>query len=110
MKYKTKIVPQDGGYIGYALQNDEVVLTSNVHKDAIMAARELSTLINNAQESPASVPSSKSTPVVKSPLPKVTHSVSNHFVPLRRPTPAAPQGIAQPSAPSAPTRRCCGRG
>ena len=109
MKYKTKIVPQDGGYIGYALQNDEVVLTSNVHKDAIMAARELSTLINGAQQSSSSTPTNKPAPVVSSSAPRISHSVSNNFVPLRRSTPAAPQGIAQPSAPVSP-RRCCGRG
>lgn len=89
MKYKLKIIPQDGGYVGYALQNDEVVLTTNVHKDSVMASRELSKLIMD-KEQITFVPSTK------------VFSSSQ--------IPAAPQGIAQPSAPSAPTRRCCGRG
>jgi len=89
MKYKLKIVPQDGGYVGYASQNNEVVLSTNVHKDSVMASRELSRLIMDKEQ------------ITFAPVKKVFSSSQ---------IPAAPQGIAQPAAPSAPTRRCCGRG
>ena len=54
MKYKLKIVPQDGGYVGYALQNDEVIYTTSVHKDTIMASRELSKFVSN-QDKPQTI-------------------------------------------------------
>jgi hypothetical protein len=102
VKYKTKIIPENGGYVGYALLNDEVVFTTNNHKDPVMASREISNYI-------------ASTPPIIVQKPTLRSASSNHLVPVRRspvqqgPAPAQPvQGFAQPS-PSAP-RRCCGRG
>ena len=88
MKYKLKIVPQDGGYVGYALLNDEVVFTTNKHKDTVMASRELSSYVASVtQVNP--VPVRRANSALKTP-------------------PAPIQGTAQPTA--APARRCCGGG
>lgn len=88
MKYKLKIVPQDGGYVGYALLNDEVVYTSNIHKDTVMASRELSNYIAQNQTA--------------TPKP----------VPVRRTNSAlvTPSATVQQSAPVASMKKCCGRG
>ena len=90
MKYKLKIVPQDGGYVGYALLNDEVVFTTNKHKDSATASRELSSYVaSNTQVKP--VPMKRAQSVLQ--------------------TPSAPiQGTAQPPPPAASARKCCGRG
>jgi hypothetical protein len=87
MKYKLKIVPQDGGYVGYALLNDEVVYTSNVHKDTVMASRELSNYVASVTEVNP-VPVRRANSALKTP-------------------PAPIQGVS--SAQTAPVRRCCGR-
>ena len=87
MKYKLKIVPQDGGYVGYALLNDEVVYTSNVHKDAVMASRELSNYVASVTEVNP-VPVRRANSALKTP-------------------PAPIQGVS--SAQAAPARKCCGR-
>ena len=88
MKYKLKIVPQDGGYVGYALLNDEVVFTTNKHKDTVMASRELSNYVAQNQTA--------------APKP----------VPVRRTNSAlvTPSATVQQSAPVAPVKKCCGRG
>ena len=111
MKYKLKIVPQDGGYVGYALLNDEVVYTTNNHKDTVMASRELSSYVASASQEPA-IPTQKSASVRSS---AVQAPSVNNLVPARRsstpapvPSPTPIQGVARPSA--APVRRCCGRG
>lgn len=91
MKYKLKIVPENGGYVGYALLNDEVALTTNIHKDAIMASRELSKLVANEK------PVTLATPV-PSQQPNMVHSA---LPPAQFRTTAKSSNV---------TSRCCGRG
>lgn len=100
MKYKTKISPENGGYIGRAFLNDELAFTTNIHKDAVMAARELSSYIATA------VPQ---TPVVQKPV-NVVQSSPNNLVPVSRngTNPAPTQASSSPFNP--PPRKCCGRG
>ena len=52
MKYKFRIVPESGGYVGYALLNDEVVHTTSVCKDTIVASRSLTTFAASQGNSP----------------------------------------------------------
>lgn len=103
MKYKTKISPENGGYIGRAFLNDELAFTTNVHKDAVMAARELSSYIATAVPQP---------PAAQKPV-NVVQASPNNLVPVSRngtnPVQAAPtQSFSGPFNP--PPRRCCGRG
>lgn len=49
MKYKTKIIPKDNGYIGCVLQNDELIFSSDFCKDEILATRAISNFIRNSQ-------------------------------------------------------------
>lgn len=91
MKYKLKIVPENGGYVGYALLNDEVALTTNVHKDAIMASRELSKLVANEKPVTFVTPAPNQQPnMVRSALP--------------------PAQFRTTAKSSNSTSRCCGRG
>ena len=86
-KYKLKIVQENGGYVGRAILNDEVEFTTNVHKDPIMASRELSNYVASKQE----------------------ESSRN----IRRTSSATSPSLVAPDMPSmtsAPARRCCGRG
>ena len=111
MKYKLKIVPQDGGYVGYALLNDEVVYTTNNHKDTVMASRELSSYVASASQEPA-IPTQRPASIRPSAVqaPSVNNLVPVRRSPITNPaaSPAPIQGVAKPSA--APVRRCCGRG
>ena len=91
MKYKLKIVPENGGYVGYALLNDEVALTTNIHKDAIMASRELSKLVANEK------PVTLATPVPNQ-QPNMVHSA------------LPPVQFRTTARSSNSTSRCCGRG
>jgi len=108
MKYKTKIIPEGNGYVGYALLNDEVVFTTNVHVDTVMPIRELSAYIARQQISPVSKTSNQATP--HTPI----QSIPNNSVPPPIPGVAArpiPVQVTQPEVqPTAPTRKCCGRG
>ena len=92
-KYQFKIIPQDGGYVGYAMLNDEVVFTTPVCKDSIVASRSLTNFISQ--------------------------KTNNNAIPVRQmkpgfaPVPAMQAGpISNPSPASntAAPRRCCGRG
>ena len=113
MKYKTKIIPENGGYVGYAILNEEVVFTTNTHKDTIMAARELSSKISAAIQGASPVP------VQRFANSSVQSSSTNNLVPSTRSTnPPLPSQneIARAPAPSNPSssnapapRRCCGR-
>jgi len=49
MKYKTKIIPKDNGYIGCVIQNDELIFSSDFCKDEILATRAISNFIRNNQ-------------------------------------------------------------
>ena len=89
MKYKLKIVPQDGGYVGYALQNDEVIYTTSVHKDTIMASRELSKFVSN-QDKPQTI----------SPVP---FQRANSALPI-------PSSTVRSNSRPVTNTKCCGRG
>lgn len=95
MKYKLKIVQEDGMYVGYALENDEVKAKTAPCKDSITASRNLTTLINSGNLTP-------SKPVIRT---LRAAGVNNPVLAL---TPQ-PQPQPQPSPSSAP-RKCCGRG
>lgn len=93
MKYKLKIVQEDGMYVGYALENDEVKAKTAPCKDSITASRNLTTLINSGNLTPSK------------PVTRTLRATT-----MNNPTPApAPQPQPQPSPSSAP-RKCCGRG
>ena len=94
-KYKLKIVQEDGMYVGYALQNDEIAFKTNPCKDSITASRSLSILIGKAHapsvpQIPAQRPAG-ATSVFKAPSTPVSYTAAS---------------VPQPVAP----RRCCGRG
>jgi hypothetical protein len=113
MKYKTSIRQEGGKFVGYAIKNEEVVYTTNLHQDPIMVTRELSRYI--AQTTQSSVPPitapKTSSGAVKQPF------LPNNAVPVKNRMLESP--IAQTEAPEAPNhtvvttpapRRCCGRG
>ena len=89
MKYKLKIVPENGGYVGYALINNEVVFNTNTHKDTIMASRELSKFIGNQNNSQTIVP--------------VPQQRANSAINI-------PQTTVRSNAKTASSTKCCGRG
>lgn len=90
MSYTIKILPEGGSYIGYALQNNEVVLATNPCKDAISASREITRLIGQGAKHP--------------PIKRV-----NNTTPLPMNV-VVTRGASTPAAPSTAPRRCCGRG
>jgi hypothetical protein len=93
MKYKLKIVQEDGMYVGYALENDEVKAKTAPCKDSITASRNLTTLINSGNLTPSK------------PVSRTFKAIAmNHSTPA-----STPQPQPQPPPSSAP-RRCCGRG
>ena len=95
-KYKLKIVQEDGMYVGYALENDEVKAKTAPCKDSVTASRNLSILIGRVQSPslPTVQHTNRPTSVFKAP--------SSPAVPISNTAANAPQ-------PQAPTR-CCGRG
>ena len=98
-KYKLKIVEEDGMYVGYALENDEVKAKTAPCRDSVTASRNLSILIGRAQA-----------PTLSS----VQHTLNNRPTSVfKAPAPSSPPVVA-PTAPSpqpqAPRRSCCGRG
>lgn len=116
MKYKTKIVAQNNGYVGYAILNEEVVYTSNFHKDTIMVVREISKYIaeNSSQQAMTNT-------VSKLRSARGTSVPEDNQIPLRRNVeifPSEEQPVivseSQPPTPAFPPanapRRCCGRG
>lgn len=101
MAYKSKIVAEGRGYVGHLFSGDQVVYTTNNHKDPIMVSRELGAYVGRITAPPA---------IPNNPQPT---SIANESV-----NPAVLRNIAniQPAAPSTgtptavePTRRCCGR-
>lgn len=120
MKYKTKIISQGNGYIGHAILEEEIVYTSNLHKDTIMVVRELSKYIaeNSKREETTKTFARLSSAKGSSFSPPD----SNH-VPQRRqveiinseeqptePVVANSSWTEQPSPSLPPPRKCCGRG
>lgn len=120
MKYKTKIVPENGGYVGYAIQNDEVVFTTNVHRDSVMAIRELTNYISSA------VPQKNApVPIQKSNQTGIQAPQTDNLVPSKKPLSTQSNSVNtnSPAVDYAPAeartffnppvqvqRRCCGRG
>jgi hypothetical protein len=94
-KYKLKIVQEDGMYVGYALQNDEVAFKTNPCKDSITASRSLSILIGKSHSPSLPQISAQRTVGTKSaykaPSAPISHTAAS------APLPVAP-------------RKCCGRG
>lgn len=114
MKYKTKIVPFNDGYIGYVYRGEELVFTSNKHKDATLVSRELSKYIS-AQPSATPEPQpNKPTVKMGYNLLDLVNSTNKNAVPAPLPPSALPQPPPPffiPTPPSPPVkRRCCGRG
>ena len=94
-KYKLKIVQENGMYVGYALQNDEIVFKTNPCKDSITASRSLSILIGKSHSPSLPQVSTQRTVGTKS-----TYKAPS--TPISHTTASAPQ--------QATPRKCCGRG
>lgn len=112
MKYKTKIVPEYDGYVGYVILNEEVVYTTSTCKDPTTAAQEITMYISSVAQNGA--------PVNKKPLATSTQAPSNNYVPPAKidlPLPRTPilpsmqSGVPSSTAsnPVPSTRKCCGR-
>lgn len=82
-KYSTKILPEDNGYIGYLLLNNEVVSTTKKFATAVQASLALESL-------------SKTPP---------TESINRNYNPNPSPFVGTRPVASNPSAP-----KCCGRG
>lgn len=108
MNYKTKIVPEGTGYIGYALLNDEVVFTSSIQNDTLLIVREVSQYITAQSKQPIKffpprAPKSSMTP----PSPRNLMSTTNETPAVNQIVPIEPNPV--PTSTPSP-RRCCGRG
>lgn len=119
MKYKTKIIPENGKYVGYVMLNEEVVYTSNPLGDPIAVSRELTAYMTTAAKPLA-------TPVVRVTRASNSPNTEHNLVPLIRSNtqpPAPTPSITTPEpdlsnsyqAPPNPAntvvhRKCCGRG
>ena len=90
-KYQFKIVPQDGGYVGYVMLNNEVIHNTPVCKDTIAASRNISSFISQKTNNAAV------------PMPKTLQP----SVPALR---SGPVANPNPANNNASPRRCCGRG
>lgn len=109
MKYKTKILPSGNKYVGQVILEDEIVYTTNPHRDTVMVAREMSNYIAESQP--------KLKTVTNSPVPQKAYSqptVPRDLVPVRRTTAnqLSPSSDTNSSPVEIPvvTRKCCGRG
>ena len=128
MKYKTRIVPENGGYVGYALLGEEVIFTTNNHRDTVMVARELSSLISSSQQakpvntqkrfnSSIQIPQTNNlVPVSRNvnfappaPLPAPSQIQNNVPAPVQPGPPVQTSNIGTRNL-TPPPRRCCGRG
>jgi hypothetical protein len=97
MKYKLKIVPQDGGYVGYALLNDEIAFTTSFNKDVTAVSKELSVFASTNQP--------------QAPVVVVANRSAGSVEVMRAPAPAAPApSNPTPTASTSVPRKCCGRG
>jgi len=114
MKYKTHIFPEGEGYVGQAIVEGKVVYTTNVVKDSIMVARELSNYIANAgNTSPTN--NIKTSPLLRR---QVASPTSYNEVPSSEPVKSTGPFFQASSNQELPTehpinnppRRCCGRG
>jgi hypothetical protein len=95
-KYKLKITQEDGMFVGYAFQGEQIIHKTNPCKDSITASRMLSTLIGKAQApSPTIVPVHRPQSAINVP----SQTFQGTSVAPSAPAPSQ-QGV----------RRCCGRG
>ena len=113
MKYKTRIIETDSGYIGHANLNEEVVYTTNIHPDPIMVTRELSVFLSSKaqQNSSPVVPNNAVKNVNQTPGPSVFVPVKSKMInsqsakdtslveTVKTPTPVS----------NFPQQKCCGR-
>lgn len=109
MRYKTKIVPENGGYVGYLMLNENIVYATNTHPDTIMASRELTSFL--AEEANNLALTDPILPPVKQPkIQSVTVSDNSVPVPIDNIGPALNVDVPPPSRPTPSPRKCCGRG
>lgn len=101
MAYKSKIIPEGGGYVGHLFLDEQVVFTTRNHKDPIMASRELGAHVGRITAPPA-IPNNANQGVTSEETsnPTVMRNISN----AEAVTPA----VGSPTS-SEPIRRCCGR-
>ena len=115
MKYKTKIVPHNDGYIGYVYQGEDAVFTSMKHKDATLVSRELTKYISAQPNISTQQPYINPTVTSARTLPENVAPVHKNAIPAPLPSSVLPQppppAYLPPAPPSStPRRRCCGRG
>lgn len=106
MKYKTKIVPEGGSYVGYLYSNDELLYKTDPSSDPILLSRHISSYIAQLSEGQPvinSLPLTQPINTTKSP-PTIPGGLSNVSAGTLPPAPSPTQPIY------APSRRCCGRG
>ncbi len=106
MKYKTKIIPEAGSYVGYLYSGDELVYKTEPSSDPVLLSRQISSYVAALTQGEP----------IKNVLP-LTQPITT-----TKPHPTIPGGLsnvsstALPAAPTptqpiyAPSRRCCGRG
>lgn len=107
MKYKTEIIPDGNEYVGKIFLNEEVIYTSNPHRDPIMVTRELASRIATLSK-PQPINSNQT---IKPSASKV-HVADNTLIPITRPkgNPESTVNTQSKPAPNPPPRKCCGRG
>lgn len=109
MKYKTKIVPEGTGYVGYALLNDQVVFTSSVQNDTLLIVREVSQYIAAQSKQPIKFfpPRAPKSPMPPPP-PRNLMQMAEQSPAVNQTVPIEPNSA--PTITPVPQRRCCGRG
>ena len=109
MKYQTKIVPQDGGCVGYVLLNNEPVFTTGVHNTRASAGRELESYIESNKDTITKTTPSSTSRSFPSFEPIIPAQTVTSFVSERKTiSQVSPQAAQTPASPA--PRRCCGRG
>jgi hypothetical protein len=101
MSYKTKIVAEGSGYIGHLFSGDQIVFTTNNHKDPVMVSRELGAHVGRITAPPV-IPNNLTPNNIaeESVNPVVMRNISS--VQPVNPSTGTPTS-------SEPVRRCCGR-
>lgn len=106
MKYKTKIIPEGGSYVGYLYSNDQVIYKTEPSSDPILLSRHISSYIADITEGQPTknvLPLTQPINTTKS-APTIPGGLSNISTGTLPPAPSPTQPIY------APSRRCCGRG
>lgn len=109
MKYKTKIVSEGSGYVGYVYSNstNELIYKSPESNDPILISRAVSAYLAELTEgeiTPKNVFPLTQPIVTTKPQPIINGGLSNVSAGTLPPAPSPTQPIY------APSRRCCGRG